>query len=315
VSKIAFSLCKVLLAAVATATFAQAPVKTVKVPVAPASAAEPLPRVSGNSLVEFQTYSEVQGASKIRLLDLGTRTWRELDPWPPEPAIGLTVKKVLPRADGRVFVGLRVTSPLNQRAEVFAVYDKSGKRTSWFRTNPFAWDDFAVDEKETLWMFGHCPDYLAATCGSEFQSVRRYTLEGHETGAFLPLSSFSQDPFAPPRIAGQSQIFATRGRIGVYAPATEEFVQMDLGGQLLSREKLSLPAEVYFTRFAMSGGGGLYLRGATGGVLRWESSRRQFLALPSIQGGSFCGIEDGYAVLMSTRIGENTTISYHRLAD
>ena len=312
-SRVALISWKVLGAALPALTFAQAVVKTVTIPVAPASAAEPLPRVSGNSLVEYQTYSEVAGASKIRLMDLETRTWRELDPWPQEPAIGLTVKKVLPRADGQVFVGLRVISPLNQRAEVFAVYDKSGKQTSWFRTNPFAWDDFAVDEKETLWMFGGCPDYLAADCGPDFPTLRRYSLGATVLGAFLPRSSFSKDPISFPRIAGLSQVLAAGERVGVYAAGTEEFIRMDPSGRLISREKLNLPSEVYFTRFAMAGDGRLFLRGVTGGVLQWDPTRKEFVTVPAVQGGSFSGIERDYAFMISTRIGENTTISYHRL--
>lgn len=308
-----FSILAAALAIVPGAAFSQSQSlgRTITVQASIRSATEPVPYFAGSHLIQHRGYSESQAEAKIRLLDPATNHWRELNPWPAEATEGLTIKGVAPLSDGRVVVGLRAISVENQRAEILAVYDKNGNM-SWFRTNPFAWDSFAVDPANSVWMIGGCPDYLASECGgTDYATLRHYSLDGEELGAYLPVGLIKGDPLWGARPTGRSRVFASGSRIGVLVAGTHEWLQVDREGRLLSRETLAFPASVYSGFVGMTDDGRFVLQpNGVPHLMEWTRESRSFEQVPGLGGGFFTGIQNGRAVFIDVKFGEPLQIRF-----
>jgi len=271
-----------------------------------------LPQLAGGYLLEAPGYATSPAEAKICLLNVAARSWRELNPWPEEPTAELVVKGVQPLKDGRIVVGLRAVSWANERAEVVAVFDKEGRRQSWFRTNPYAWDTFAVDEDQSLWMFGACPDYLAHECGMDDPLVRHYSLDGKLLDGFLPFRSFPEGALhVPERKVGSDWVGLSRAAVGIYVAATAEWIELDRKGRILARQKMELPSDSHGFRFARSRSGRLVVGGSgMAALLEWNPQTATFEPRPDFS-GYLLGAEDGKLVLATFVVGKETTLHYH----
>jgi hypothetical protein len=290
------ALCTLVLPSILTAV---EPVRRTVVPEITVDYSSGVPMLVNNRLIVSKYHCESESCSTVRMLDLATRTWREINPWPPEPTAVLVIKKVVPLDDGRIVVGLRAISFDNQRAEIVATFDKAGKRTGWFRTNPYAWGDFAVDKDGSVWMFGFCPDYVAASCGTDYGTVRHYSLAGDLLDSFLPYNAFPDGALlVPKQDVLYTYFFLAPERIGVYVDPTSEWIQIDRKGTVLSREKLSLPEIGNPFRLGMNPEGRLVLSGnGLASLKQWNSQHKAFEDLPDRNGAAFLGVHDGNIVM------------------
>jgi hypothetical protein len=295
-------------------THAEEPVQVKTVPEIVFDRNAMIPRLVNNHLIVSKYYCESAGCSVVKLLDLQNRTWREFNPWPSEPTAGVVIKKVVPLRDGRIVVGLRCISFDNQRAEIVAVFDKSGKRTGWFRTNPFAWDDFALDNDNSIWVFGFCPDYLTNSCSTDYGTVRHYSLEGDMLHAFLPYDTFPKASLLGARSGVMyTYVFVGSKGIGVYVDPTGEWIQLDRKGTIVSRERLALPEAGDSFRLGMSPSGRVFLWGnGLAGLREWNSQKKAFENVPGANGNLFFCVEGGTIVMGELRLdGKPLLLKYY----
>jgi hypothetical protein len=270
-----------------------------------------LERYSGGYVLRYTRHSRGPEEARIHMLRLSDRSWRVVNPWPEEPTASLVIKKVVALKDGRVVIGLRAISWDNQRAEVVAVFDLEGKLLHRIRTNPYAWDDLAVDKDESLWIFAYCPDYLESSCGSEYSLVRQYALDGSELASFLPAHSFPPGALRQPKNEADA-ILLSRDGVGVYSGAAREWILLDRNGQLLHRQRLPLPEEGTDFRFAMTESGRL-LTGCSGcsELLEWRPEEKRFVPQAHLS-GYLHGVEEGEVILARHILGKETTLEFYR---
>jgi hypothetical protein len=270
-----------------------------------------LERYSGGHVLRYTRHSRGPEEARIHMLRLSDRSWRVVDPWPEEPTASLVIKKVVPLQDGRVVIGLRAISWDNQRAEVVAVFNPEGKLLHRFRTNPYAWDDFAIDKDASLWIFAYCPDYLASSCGTDYSMVRQYALDGSELASFLPARSFPPDALRQPKNEADT-ILLSRDGVGVYSGAAREWILLDRSGKLLHRQHLPLPEGGTSFRFAMTESGRL-LTGCSGcsELLEWRPQEKRFVPQEHLS-GYLHGVENGEVILARHIQGKETTLEFYR---
>lgn len=303
----------ILSTAVSILCIAGEPFKIVQAPPEFAPVGRPS-SLQGEKLIQLQSYSESSATTNVKVHDLQTGTTIEFNVWPEEPTAALLIKKVAPLRDGRFAVGMRAISWENHRAEIVAIFDKSGRRVSWFRTNPFAWDDLALDGDQTLWIFGHCPDYLRSECGTDSPTVRHYSLKGDLIEGFLPYSAFPGDSLylLPSSKTFGSSVFTTRQSIRVYADMTSEWIELNRKGKILSRQKLIFPEDGYGLRLAMSESGRLVTMGSgLESPFEWSPKDQAFSRREDWTGRDILGSGDGWIALGSGEFGKPIRMRYY----
>ncbi|MDX2180448.1 MAG: hypothetical protein SFV18_12710 [Bryobacteraceae bacterium] len=271
-----------------------------------------IPRYAGGNAIVAESHARSSAEAAIRLYDLQSGAWKTLNVWPDgEPVADLFVNQVSPLVGGRVAVAMRVVSGTNQRAEVLSVFGPAGRSSTRIRTNPLAFDSFAVDPQGRYWVFGVCPDYLAEQCGSEYSTVRGYSPDGREIASFLPASHIGPDAWKP-RFPSETtnRIFAGEGRIGLYAGHFRHWIELDYEGHELARVPVTFPKGVTGIRLAMSDSGRVFASGnGSASLFELNKSSGEFERVGDF-GGSLCGYENGSLVFMSFDVGRETRFRF-----
>jgi hypothetical protein len=95
----------------------------------------------------------------------------------------------------------------------------------------------AYDDSKTLWAFGWL---LGNRSRQDYMTIRKFSADGKQIGAFLPRSAFPKGLDPAPASWQQTRITVTKDRIGVLAfsgdsSSKQEWVELDLQGNLLGR--------------------------------------------------------------------------------
>jgi hypothetical protein len=288
------------------------PVKTIDVPAAIERAGFVV-RVQGSTLIQNRFFVHSSAESSVRLVDLDTRAMREINVWPTEPTESLVIKRVIPLRDGRIAVGLREIRWDSVRAEVLAIFDKSGSRVASFQTNPIGWDDFALDSDQTVWMFGICSAHPISLCEADYPTLRHYSLKGELIDGFLPYKTFPDKALhGSSEKVGRSHVFVSPSLIGVYVGAMDEWIQLDRKGAVLSREAVTFPENHYGQRLAMSPSGKLVCMASSMDSAReWVSKDHGFSKSLDWTGNEILGAGDGRIALASNAPGVPIRVRFY----
>ena len=272
-----------------------------------ATTTETAPSYSAPYIVQHSGYAQTSAEAEVRLVHEQTGKKVNLNVWPPEPTVAISIKRIIVLPDQSIVAGLRLISPENQRAEVISIFNATGERKSWFRTNPYAWNDFAVDDDGSLWMFGYCPDYLAAQCGLDYPLVRHYSLTGDLREGFLsPRDFLPPGSLNKPRSAN-SWIAVRHDFIALFVSGTSEWLRLDKKGKILERYPVSLPD--FGDRFALSPEGKLLLGGSGIGRLLEFDADGTVAERPEYQ-GYLLGSNGDTIVLADFEMGAKTRVTY-----
>lgn len=145
--------------------------------------------------------------------------------------------------DGLIAVSIRYSSSAGYRGGM-VLMDRVGRRTSFLETGRYLPNHVCFDREHSIWSIGWQRDDMQNTEDPEdYPIVRRYSLAGRETGAFLPRSMWPRKAFPGSSSRGYWTIAAADDRIGAIVNEAladvEEWIEWDLKGNLLSRTKLS----------------------------------------------------------------------------
>ena len=276
---------------------------------APAYGAQ-LPSYVPGFLVDYKSLPQHSGEAWVRILDTQSGEWRTINIWPSdEQCQAVAILGLARLTDGRTVVGLRLISQSNQRLNALAVFGSDGKRESWFRTYPFAWDEMAVDREGKVWIFGTCPDYLEKECAPLSTTLRRYELTGKLLEEHLPLTAFPSSALnQAPSPEGNRWMGVIDDAVFVFVSQTREMVRVSRSDGSIKRQVLQIPENTRHIRFAISPSGRI-LTGANGwSALREVDLATGELAVLADHSGWLYAIEGGEVVTGQFVIGKETVL-------
>lgn len=132
-----------------------------------------------------------------------------------------------------------------------AMFDSAGRQTQLFDTRQYLPTQVCIGPDHSIWTMGYKRPRTAASPTDDYSTVRNYSRDGQELGAFLPRSSFAGDldPVGP--VIGGWQLRIANGKVGgiFYAssilrpgqqnPSTLQWIELDLKGNVLGRWEVS----------------------------------------------------------------------------
>jgi len=180
-----------------------------------------------------------------------------------------SVRNATPDDDGSLAIAVEYRLEKRNAGGV-AVFDRAGRQTAFIVTSD-GWSPTQVcfGADHSIWAIGWMGLNPPATGSADYFVLRKFSRDGRMLGAFLPRSSFEQEPVGP--IVGGWQLRSANGRIGglfyttaVVPPGTKRrvgaWIEIDLLGNVV--RQMDLPEK---TIVAFTGDGSLYAWGYRGG--------------------------------------------------
>ena len=121
--------------------------------------------------------------------------------------------------------------------------DSYGKLTRTVETGRYLPAHIAFGEDHSLWIFGYQLDAADREDQHDYMTIRKYTPDGKQAGAYLARSLFPAG-LSPAGAGWQARsIFVTHDRVGLWAWSGDtgsktEWLELDLNGKLLCRKRL-----------------------------------------------------------------------------
>jgi hypothetical protein len=220
------------------------------------------------------------------------------------------INNATPDADGTLAIAIERRVDKSPGGGI-AVFDPTGIQSAFIDTGT-DWMPTQVcfGPDHSIWAIGWKGLVPSATSSVDYFVLRNYTRDGRLLGAFLPRSSFEQDPVGPN--VGGCQLRNANGRIGAlfYAtsllPAgaerrTPEWIETDLRGNVVRR--VDTPKK---TVRAFSGDGFLYAMGYRGGYTVLNPTVNSWRIVPGATDGNLLGA-DGSSLVFQIR-GTNRVV-------
>jgi hypothetical protein len=171
-----------------------------------------------------------------------------------------------PEADGSLAIAVEYCIEKLQGGAV-AIFDPTGIQSAFIETGT-DWlpTQVCFGPDHSIWAIGWRGHARPATNVVDYFVLRHYSRDGRLLDAFLPRSSFDQDPVAP--VVGGWQLRSANGRIGglFYASSRNgtarrmgEWIEVDLLGKVV--RQVEIPGK---SAVAFSDDGSLYARGYDG---------------------------------------------------
>jgi hypothetical protein len=238
----------------------------------------------------------------------GSLAYRAIAQVPGEPVH--SINNATPDADGTLAIAIEHRVDKSPGGGI-AVFDPTGIQSAFIDTGT-DWlpTQVCFGPDHSIWTIGWRGLNPPATSSAEYFVLRNYTRDGRLVGAFLPRSSFEQDPVGP--IIGGWQIRSANGRIGAlfYATSvlpfgaerrTPEWIETDLRGNIVRR--VNMPQR---TIRAFSGDGSLYALGYHGGYTVLDPTVNSWRIVPGATEGNLLG-GDGSSLVFQIR-GANRVV-------
>ncbi len=132
---------------------------------------------------------------------------------------------------------------MNKKTGGIDFRDTYGQVTKTIATGRYLPCHLVFGEDHSLWTFGNQVDSRSYEDKQDYMTVRKYSPDGQETGAYLPRSLFPGELPAATETWQWHSVFLAKDRIGIWAMsgsdgAKTEWVELDLNGKLLSRKRL-----------------------------------------------------------------------------
>jgi hypothetical protein len=156
-------------------------------------------------------------------------------------------------ADGNAAVAASATGSTPCNLHGLLLLDRTGRQTRFIDTGCYVIFHIAIAPDHSIWTLGYQRDSGGTEeIQEDYMIVRQFTLDGKQTSAFLPRSSFPKGrvPGTGPRIE------ATPDRVGVLAYSgnmgpDREWVELDMSGKIVERlpvdGAMKSPTSVAFT--------------------------------------------------------------------
>jgi hypothetical protein len=191
------------------------------------------------------------------------------------------------------------------------VLDGIGRLTGSVDTGVYVPSHLVYGDDHTLWTFGwqQRTGNAGSPDGPDYMTVRRFSSDRKQLGAWLPRSSFPKglEPAVPP--SQVTRITAAKDRIGVLAQSgvrgsLQEWIEFDLQGNLIGRWRLD---DSNFARVALTTDGRVYVQKSNGpSTTRFFTLDRNtstWKPVTPLTDYRFCGADGDQLVFASWKAG------------
>ena len=229
----------------------------------------------------------------------GTLAYRAM---PLVPGAKLDVMNAAPDNDGSVAIAVAYRIDKLQGGGV-AIFDPTGIQSVFIDTGADWWPtQVCFGPDHSIWAVGWRGKAQPATSVVDYFVLRNYTRDGRLLGAFLPRSSFEQDPVEP--ILGGWQLRSANGRIGglFYTPSVlrygtprrmGEWIEVNSLGKVV--RQVEMPEK---TIRAFSDDGSLYAKGYQGDYSVLNPGGNSWQPFLGATGGNLLGAEGDSLVFL-----------------
>ncbi len=214
----------------------------------------------------------------------------------------ITIENATPDSDGSLAVATAYRINKLSGGGV-AVFDPTGTQTAFIDTGAgYSPTQVCFGPDHSIWVIGWRGLNAPVTSTDDYFVLRNYALDGRLLGAFLPRSSFEQDPVGP--IVGHWQLRSANDRIGglfyttsVLPAGTEhhagEWIETDLSGNVVRR--VGMPQK---TTAAFSSVGSLYSLGYRGGYSVLSPTMNSWRTISGTSNGILLGADGSSLVFL-----------------
>jgi hypothetical protein len=229
----------------------------------------------------------------------GTLAYRAM---PQVPGAKLGAMNAAPDSDGSLAIAVRYRIEKLQGGGI-AIFDPTGIQSAFIDTG-VDWSPTQVcfGPDHSIWAVGWRGTAQPAPSMVDYFVLRNYARDGRLLGAFLPRSSFEQDPVTP--ILGGWQLRSAYGRIGglFYTPSVlkqgiprrmGEWIEVDLLGKVV--RQVEMPEK---TIRAFSDDGSLYAKGYQGNYSVLNPAGNSWQTFSGATGGNLLGADGGSLVFL-----------------
>lgn len=225
-------------------------------------------------------------------------------------ATSTTVDNAAPDSDGSLAVSVEYRV---EQEELFrggiAFLDSAGNQTAFIATGSgYRPTQVCFGPDHSIWTIGWRGPEDPPRSAEDYFILRNYGRDGRLVGAYLPRSSFEQDPTRP--MIGGWQLRSANGRIGAlfFGPSAgpkrdQEWIETDLHGNIVRR--LDIPKT---TIEGFTNDGSLYARQYSGGYVTFDPATKSWRTIAGHPGRRLLGADGNNLVFLA---GDNTLIWWH----
>jgi hypothetical protein len=231
----------------------------------------------------------------------GTRAYKATAQVPGERS--WNVVNAAPDSDGSLVMAVEYLARGSFKGGGFAVFDRKGTQSGFIDTGAEWWPTQAcIAPDHTIWAMGwRGPDRQQTS--DDYYVLRNYSRDGQLLSAYLPRSSFEQDPVGP--IVGGWQLRCANGRIGGMFYATSllrpgeerrspQWIELNPYGSVVRRVEMPKMSISAFTDT-----GALYARGYEGGYFVFDSAANAWRPTTLGQSRGLLGADGDSLVFLS----------------
>jgi hypothetical protein len=218
-------------------------------------------------------------------------------------AMALDVVNAAPDDDGTLALAVQYQIEYGHAGGV-ALFDSTGVQARFIDTG-VDWSPAQIcfGPDHSIWILGwRGMDVSSTKVTTDYFVLRNYSRDGRLLGAFLPRSSFEQEPVGP--ITGGWQLRSANGRIGGLFYATsvlpagtehrmKQWIETDLHGDVVRR--VDMPQK---TIRAFSSDGSLYAKENEGGYTVLNPALNSWRTIYAVANGILLGADDNSLVYL-----------------